>query len=207
MTKPLTQQQRTTKTRQSLIFATRAVIRDQGIMAASSRNISTAAETSTGSITYTFKSIDNLILEANTQTLSEMGQYMFWKVRKKDRAGSKEKLIALALAYFDYAIENKNLWEALFYKQYNFSNESTERYLISRLSLIEQIATLFGPDMKIPNNNKLELARTLYEAIHGIVILNLTHNLGGTHDDARTRIRLLLNMLSVWTAEEHKSQQ
>lgn len=207
MIKPLTQQQRTTKTRESLIFATRAIIRDQGIMAASIRNIATAAGTSTGSISYAFRSLDNLILEANTQTLSEMGQYMFWKVREKDRGGSKEKLTALALTYFDYAIENKNLWDALFYKQYNFSHESTERYLISRQSLIERIATLFGPDMTIPNNNKLELARTLYEAIHGIVVLNLTHRLGGTHDDARARIALLLNILSVWTDEEHKSQQ
>ncbi|CAI3941017.1 AcrR family [Commensalibacter communis] len=179
--------------RKKIIDIAYTIIVTEGLRKCTVRAVTKRAGCALGSLGYLFTGLDDVILAVNTRTLTEMGQYMFEKAQAEKEEQVVDRLTALALAYFTYAKDYFNQWEALFVLRFSQSELPSE-YLQVRSQLILKITTLFSKDMTDQKKN-IMLARTMYEAVHGIVVLGLDHRLGGTSQDVENRIRLLVSTM------------
>ncbi|MCX2564439.1 TetR/AcrR family transcriptional regulator [Acetobacter thailandicus] len=173
------------------------IIVEQGLSGCTARAITTKAGCALGSLSYLFGGIEHVILAVNTRTLAVMGNLMFEQALKVTTERSADRLEALALAYFHYARNNLNRWHALFALRLSSHEELPEEYLTLRNGLIERITTFFAHDVETRGHSPQILARTMYEAVHGVVILGLDQRLGGSPEDVEERIRLLVKKLSA----------
>ncbi|BCI68358.1 TetR/AcrR family transcriptional regulator [Acetobacter aceti] len=181
--------------RSAITDAAEQIIIEDGFRACSARAVTGKAGCALGSLGYLFGGLDNVILEVNARTLLEMGSFMFAEAENMSGSPS-QKLEALARGYFRYARDHLNRWEALFALRWSAQEELPSDYLALRDSLLDRIATLFAGDMPVTVEERSVLARTMYEAVHGIVVLGLDRRLGGSHEDVEQRIRLLVKKMS-----------
>ncbi|MCE0744338.1 WHG domain-containing protein [Acetobacter sicerae] len=181
--------------RSAITDAAEQIIIEEGFRSCSARAVTGKAGCALGSLGYLFGGLDNVILEVNARTLLEMGNFMF--AEAENMSGStQQKLEALALGYFRYARNHLNRWEALFALRWGAQEELPADYLALRDSLLDRIANLFAEDMPASEQERSVLARTMYEAVHGVVVLGLDRRLGGSHEDVEARIRLLVKRMS-----------
>lgn len=179
--------------RKKIIDVAQDIIATEGLRKCTVRAITKKAGCALGALGYLFTGLEDVILAVNTRTLMEMGEYMFEKAQTGQEENVIQRLTSLALAYFIYAQKSFNQWEALF--AFRFSKgDLPEDYLEIRSNLILKITSLFSKDMQ-DQEKSIMLARTLYEAVHGIVVLGLDSRLGGTSQDVENRIRLLVSMM------------
>ncbi|MBO1359182.1 WHG domain-containing protein [Acetobacter sacchari] len=176
--------------------AAESIIVDHGMGACTARAITVRAGCALGSLGYLFGGLDGVILAVNSRTLQDMGASVFAQAQEIAIDVSRDRLKALALAYFHYARDNLNRWEALFALRLRPNEELPPSFLALRDGLIERIVTLFPADIDIPENERPILARTMYEAVHGIVVLGLDRRLGGGPEDVEARIKLLVGRLA-----------
>ncbi|CAI3941736.1 MULTISPECIES: TetR/AcrR family transcriptional regulator [Commensalibacter] len=176
--------------RQKIIDVAQNIIATEGLRKCTVRAITKKAGCALGALGYLFTGLDDVVLAVNTRTLREMGEYMFEQAQAEQREEVVDRLTALAVAYLTYAREYFNQWEALFAFRFSQGDLPTE-YLEVRGNLLLKITTLFSKDMQDKEKN-IMLARTMYEAVHGIVVLGLDSRLGGTNQDVENRIRLLV---------------
>ncbi|QDH16681.1 TetR/AcrR family transcriptional regulator [Swingsia samuiensis] len=177
--------------------AAESIITEQGLKACTARAITSRAKCALGSLSYLFNGLEAVILAVNARTLQEMGAYMFKQAESIHHKTTQNRLEALALAYFRYARDHLNRWDALFALRLEAHEELPPDYLSLRDNLITRITTLFSSDLKttLPPDEAAILARTMYEAVHGIVILGLDRRLGGSHDDVEYRIKTLIQRI------------
>lgn len=179
--------------RKKIIDVAQHIIATEGLRKCTVRAITKQAGCALGALGYLFTGLEDVILAVNTRTLMEMGEYMFEKAQTEQDENVVSRLTSLALAYFTYAQEYFNQWEALFAFRF-FKGDLPEDYLEVRSNLILKITTLFSKDMQDQEKN-IMLARTMYEAVHGIVVLGIDARLGGTNQDVVNRIRLLVSTM------------
>ncbi|MDI2091229.1 TetR/AcrR family transcriptional regulator [Commensalibacter oyaizuii] len=179
--------------RKKIIDVAQHIIMTEGIRKCTVRAVTKKAGCALGSLGYLFTGLEDVILAVNTRTLIEMGAYMFDQAKAVQNDSPVERLTALAVAYFTYARDYFNQWEALFALRFSQS-KLPQDYLEIRTHLIFKITTLFTNNEQ-DQEQKLVLARTMYEAVHGIVVLGLDRRLGGEYADVEARIRLLVSMM------------
>ncbi|MCH4091622.1 WHG domain-containing protein [Acetobacter sp.] len=182
--------------RNAITDAAEQIIVEEGFRACSARAVTGKAGCALGSLGYLFGGLDNVILQVNARTLVDMGNFMFAEAEKSS-GNHTRKLEALALGYFRYARDHLNRWDALFALRWGAQEELPSDYLALRDSLVERIGTLFAADMPVSAQERSVFARTMYEAVHGIVVLGLDRRLGGSHEDVETRLRLLIRKMIV----------
>lgn len=179
--------------RKKIIDVAQHIIATEGLRKCTVRAITKKAGCALGALGYLFTGLEDVVLAVNTRTLKEMGDYMFEQAQAEQTEDVVERLTALALAYLIYAREYFNRWEALFAFRFSQGDLPSE-YLELRGNLLLKITTLFSKDMQDKEQN-IMLARTMYEAVHGIVVLGLDSRLGGTNIDVENRIRLLVSSI------------
>lgn len=179
--------------RKKIVDVAQSIIVTEGIRKCTVRAITQKAGCALGALGYLFTGLEDVVLAVNTRTLVEMGDYMFAQSQAEQKEKVLDRLTSLALAYFTYARDYFNQWEALFALRPSQRGLPSE-YLEIRSNLILKITTLFSKDMTNQKQN-IMLARTMYESVHGIVVLGLDQRLGGTNQDVENRICLLVSLM------------
>jgi AcrR family transcriptional regulator len=172
--------QRRGKLRESLIDAAERTIETDGLRGLRARDLAAEAGCAVGAIYNAVADLDELIYAVNARTLAALEVLL-------TAAGSPasglqedaiERLVRLALAYLDFAAANRPRWRAVFDHHPPAGREIPDWYVADQHRLfgyVEQPLVALQP--KTSSDRRALLARSLFSAVHGIVVLGLEEKL------------------------------
>jgi AcrR family transcriptional regulator len=168
------------KLRDALIVAAERTIEREGLRGMKARELATKAGCSVGAIYNVFADLDDLIFAVNALTLEQLEKTL--TVAGGDNVDPQgdaiKTLVHLGLAYMDYAAANTRRWRVLFDHRLPENKEVPTWYManLARLFVyIEEPLRKLAPALS-PIRSAL-LARSLFSAVHGIVLIGLEEKL------------------------------
>lgn len=183
------------KTRAKLLAAVEATIAKAGLAEVQARKVADDAGCSVGTLYNIYGDIDGLILAANTRTLADLGATLRVAQRRAQGRDIESRLMALAVAYLDFATVNQKRWRAVFEQRLRDDYPVPASYIDDRRGLLALIEAEIAA--AIPNEEAAardDAARALFSATHGNVLLALDAKLGPFEPDRCERqIRFLVH--------------
>jgi AcrR family transcriptional regulator len=169
--------ERRAKLREDLIVAAENSISAGGLAGLKTRELAREIGVANGAVYNLVDDMDELILRVGSRTLSHLDAAL--TAAESDGPPSpRETLVRIAVAYCDFAAENLELWRALFEHRMAPGKPVPEWAVSEQMDLFRHIyqplTTLF------PNRKSAELgvtARSLFSAVHGMVLLGLEQKL------------------------------
>lgn len=156
-----------------LAVAERQIIAN-GLSGLNARDIAAAAGCAVGTLYNLFDSLDGIILRVNSRTLTRLDTHLSETESSHQGEEPITELVALALSYLDFVIDNRKAWNALFEHQMPAGVPLPEWHLNEHYQLFRHIImplSKLSPGQ--PREDMHMLARSLYSAVHGIVSLGL----------------------------------
>ncbi len=174
------------------------VVIENGLNTLRARDLAKQANCSVGAIYNVFKDMNGLALQVNGRTFLRLGAAVAASTVNMETDPPSKRLIALSLAYLNFASENFNAWSALFDIEMTAGPEVPEWYMNALGDLFRHINTpvreIF-PDLSRKDSELM--TRGLFSSVHGIVLLGLQRRISGVPVDEMTRmITLILSNLS-----------
>ena len=165
--------------RRKLLEVAERHLGEQGLSGLKAREVASEAGVALGSIYTAFQSLDLLILHVNALTLARLGATLGAAAAgNPDSAG---KMVALARGYVRFALENRNLWAALFDHRLPDGTEVPDWAVEAHVDIMRLIARPLAQLRLDLSSEAVALrARTLFAAVHGVVHLSLTGQFVGT---------------------------
>ena len=165
-----------------LIDAAEARIAGGGLNRLKARDVTADAGCALGALYTAFEDLDRLILHVNSRTLARLGAHLQAAVPAGQ--GPKAVMADLAQAYVSFALQNFRLWAALFTHRLPEGIEAPDWHRAEHAVLIESIIAPLAelrPDLAPPALQ--QRARTVFAAVHGVVMLALTARFVATPRD------------------------
>ena len=169
--------ERRAKLREELILAAERSIAGGGLAGLKTRELAREIGCANGAVYNLVDDMDELILRVGSRTLSRLDA----SLTAAEGAGADspvETLVRIAVAYCDFAAGNLELWRALFEHRMAPGKPIPEWAVSEQMDLFRHIyrplAALF------PKRKPVELgvtARSLFSAVHGMVLLGLEQKL------------------------------
>jgi len=179
LTKPIPENPkgRRDQMRERVLEAAEAVISTKGLAGLKARDISARAGCALGAIYTVFEDLDELILGVNQRTLTRLEAAL----ATPEGAYGEPELQRLARAYLGYARDEEPRWRALFEHRLPPEKPLPDWYARDRdrlFALAEAPLASLLPNEE-PPARKLR-ARTLFSAVHGVVLLGLEEKFAPT---------------------------
>jgi AcrR family transcriptional regulator len=169
--------ERRAKFREELILAAERSISGGGLAALKTRELAQEIGVANGAVYNLVDDVDELILLVGSRTLRRLDAAL----TAAESAGPPapvERLVRIAVAYCDFAAENLELWRALFEHRMTPGKPIPEWAVSEQMDLFRHI---FQPLAELlPSRSQAELgvtARSLFSAVHGMVLLGLEQKL------------------------------
>jgi AcrR family transcriptional regulator len=176
--------ERRAKLRESLIEAAERSIAAGGLAALKTRELAREIGCANGAVYNLVDDMDELILLVGSRTLARLDAALT-AAESNGPPSPRETLVRIAVAYCDFAAENLELWRALFEHRMTQGKPIPEWAISEQMDLFRHIyrplAALF------PARSTAELsvtARSLFSAVHGMVLLGLEQKLIAVPIDA-----------------------
>jgi AcrR family transcriptional regulator len=174
--------ERRDKLRDALIDAAEQTIATEGLRALRARDLAAQVGCAVGAIYNAVADLDELIYAVNARTLAALEQTFTEAGAVGAAAPSADSAIAqfvrLALAYTDFADANRPRWRALFGHQPPVGREVPMSYMEDQLRLFSYVEKPLRVLMPATTRERRTLlARSLFSAVHGIVVLGLEERL------------------------------
>jgi AcrR family transcriptional regulator len=172
------------------------VITVEGISAMQARRVAQEADCSVGTLYNVFGGLDGLVIAVNMRTLAVLGDKLQTAARGADGGSLHSQLIALALAYRDFAYQQTPRWRALFEHKMEPDKSVPPGYREAQATLFALVESALQ-SVIADAAQRMSAARALFSAVHGIVALALDNKLGG-QDPAETerQVRLIVGALA-----------
>jgi AcrR family transcriptional regulator len=169
--------------KERLIAAAERLIETQGLPGVKARPLAEAAGCALGAIYTVFPDLDTLILSVSARTLARLDAHLAPHLARAIEAdgasdAARRGLVALALAYLDFVCAHRASWRALFEHRLPQGKSVPEWLIADQSRLFEKVETLL--DRLLPRRQASEralLARSLFSAVHGLVLLGLEEKL------------------------------
>jgi AcrR family transcriptional regulator len=172
------------KLREALVQAAERSISAAGLAGLKTRELAREIGVANGAVYNLVDDMDELILRVGSQTLARLDASLS-AAEAQGPASPRDTLVRIAIAYCDFAAENLELWRALFEHRMAPDKPVPEWAVDEQMNLFRHIyhplAELF------PQRTPLELgvtARSLFSAVHGMVLLGLEQKLIAVPIDA-----------------------
>lgn len=173
--------ERRERQREALILAAERVIAEKGLTGLKARDLATEIGCSLGAIYNLVADMDELVLRVGSRTLARLdealGQALGGRPSENAEA-AVDALVAIAKAYGVFARENLQLWRTL------FEHRMVEGAIVPEWAVSQQMTMfryILAPLRALrPGANEADLillSRTLFSAVHGIVMLGLGEKL------------------------------
>jgi AcrR family transcriptional regulator len=169
--------ERRAKLRENLILAAERSIAAGGLTGLKTRELAREIGCANGAVYNLVEDMDELILRVGSRTLGRLDATLA-AAESDGPVSPRETLVRIAVAYSDFAAENLGLWRALFEHRMAPGKPVPEWAISEQMDLFRHIyrplAALF------PKRSPLELgvtARSLFSAVHGMVLLGLEQKL------------------------------
>jgi AcrR family transcriptional regulator len=193
---PTTAQDRRLALRDRLIAIAERRIAEDGLAALRARDLAAEAGCAVGAIYNVFGDLTDLVLAVNARTFTRLGAAATAALRDAPEDPA-DQLVAMARAYLGFAAANTATWRALFDVARPAGQSAPDCYLhdmADLFSLIHGPVSCLFPTLA--ENERAILTRTLFSAIHGIVLLSLDQASAGVPQDrAAAMIELVLRSL------------
>ena len=168
------------KLRDALIHAAERTIEKEGLRGMRARDLAQKVGCAVGAIYNVFTDLDNLIFAVNALTLEQLEKTLTVASATSGdpQANAIRSLTHLALAYTDYAATNPRRWRALFDHRMAEDQAVPTWYQaqLARLFVhVEEPLRSLAP--QLPPDQRAQLARALFSAVHGIVLIGLEEKL------------------------------
>jgi AcrR family transcriptional regulator len=179
LTKPIPENSkgRRDQMRERVLEAAEAVISTKGLAGLKARDIAARAACALGAIYTVFEDLDEMILGVNQRTLARLEAAL----AAPNGTDGEAELLRLARAYLGYARDEEPRWRALFEHRLPPEKPLPDWYARDRdrlFGLAEAPLASLLPNEE-PDARKLR-ARTLFSAVHGVVLLGLEEKLAPT---------------------------
>jgi AcrR family transcriptional regulator len=169
--------ERRLKLREDLILAAERSISAGGLAGLKTRELAREIGCANGAVYNLVADVDELILLVGSRTLARLDAALI-DAESTGPASPVETLVRIAVAYCDFAAENLELWRALFEHRMAPGKPIPQWAVSEQMDLFRHIyrplAALF------PGGSPAELgvtARSLFSAVHGMVLLGLEQKL------------------------------
>ncbi len=176
--------ERRDKLRESLIEAAEQSISAGGLAGLKTRDLARRIGCANGAVYNLVADMDELILLVGSRTLARLDAALT-AAESSGPALPAEVLVRIAVAYCDFAAENLELWRALFEHRMTPGKQIPEWAVSQQMDLFRHI---FHPlAALLPSQPAAELevtARSLFSAVHGMVLLGLEQKLIAVPVDA-----------------------
>ena len=167
------------KLRDSLIDAAERIIDGEGLRGMKARELALKVGCAVGAIYNVFDDLDDLVFAVNALTLEQLEKTLTVASDKSDpQSDAIKTLTHLALAYTDYAAAHTRRWRALFDHRLPEGRAVPTWYKtnLARLFVyIEEPLRKLAP--ALPEERRALIARSLFSAVHGIVLIGLEEKL------------------------------
>jgi len=167
--------------RTRLIDAAERTIAEHGLTALKARDLAREAGCAVGTIYNVFEHLDELVLAVGSRTLAMLDEAL-GAVRSANPCGlpaeAMADLVRLALAYLEFAATHTVRWRALFEHRMSEPRPLPDLFVEQRHRLFAQVErplTALLPEVDL--DARRILARTLFSAVHGVVLLGLEEKL------------------------------
>ena len=163
----------------ALVAAAEREITARGLRGLKARALAYKVGCAVGAIYNVVADLDDLVLLVNSRTLEELERRL--ATIGSEAHGADEataQLVRLALAYLDFAAENRLRWRALFDHRLPEGRSVPDWYVRNQTRLfgyVEQPVEVLQPSVS-PEQRAL-IARSLFSAVHGMVVLGLEEKL------------------------------
>ena len=167
------------KLKAALIDAAERAIERDGLRALRARDLATEAGCAVGAIYNAVADLDELIFAVNARTLAALERsFTAAGADRQPADGATAQFVRLALAYTDFAAANGPRWRALFGHQLPAGREIPAPYMADQLRLFSYVEVPLQTLLPaITPKRRTLLARSLFSAVHGIVVLGLEEKL------------------------------
>ena len=169
--------ERRAKFRENLILAAEKSIAGGGLAALKTRELAREIGVANGAVYNLVDDMDELVLLVGSRTLRRLDAALT-EAESVGPPSPTEKLVRIAVAYCDFAAENLELWRALFEHRMTPGKPVPEWAVSEQMDLFRHI---FHPlAALLPSRSQAELgvtARSLFSAVHGMVLLGLEQKL------------------------------
>jgi len=167
------------KLKDALITAAERTIAAEGLRGLKARELAYKVGCAVGAIYNVVTDLDDLIFAVNALTLEQLEKTLIVAAHDPDpKADAIKTLVHLGLAYTDYAAAHTPRWRALFDHRLAEGREVPTWYQanLHRLFVyIEEPLRKLAPAME--PERRMQLARSLFSAVHGIVLIGLEEKL------------------------------
>jgi AcrR family transcriptional regulator len=163
--------------RQALIEAAEAAIALGGLSNLKAREIAGEAGCALGGIYNLVEDMDEIVLRVGSRTLARLDAALGEAAAGRPLnsiADAVERLVSIAIAYCQFAAANKNLWRTLFEHQMTDAKPPPAWVIEEQMRLFEHASVPLRLLMEeAANSEVLMMSRTLFAAVHGIVLLGV----------------------------------
>jgi AcrR family transcriptional regulator len=174
--------QRREKLKSALVSAAERMIEAHGLAGLRARALALRAGCAVGAIYNVVTDLDDLVMVVNARTLQALERYLRETGAISDAPPAPDQVVArltsMALAYLDFAARNTMRWRAVFDHRLANGRELPAWYLEDQRRLFEYIE---GPlktlQPEAAPEARLLMARSLFSAVHGVVLLGLEEKL------------------------------
>lgn len=177
--------------RTDLIVKARELLADKGFEFLTARKLADYSGYSVGTIYNQFKSMDNLIMLENSQTLDEL----YDRLIKADMGSDAYKnLNRLLDGFVDYVLNNKNLWFTLYNTHFQHTADICAPFYLRRIVKIVWLLqnNLHKLFVKVPDNERKVSAEVLFITLFSVSSL-LTADGELIWPDKKYVVRILFN--------------
>lgn len=157
---------------QALVDAAERGVVAGGLASVKARDLAAEAGCSLGAIYNVYPDLPTLFMEVNARTFAELDAAL--SASQDGQATPREALVAMALAYLDYAEAHTNRWRALFDLELPEDPALSDWYLTRLRGLFSHIGRALAQLWPDRDRAEIEMmTRTLFSSVHGIVLLGL----------------------------------
>jgi AcrR family transcriptional regulator len=176
--------ERRTKLRESLIEAAEESIAARGLAGLKTRDLARRIGCANGAVYNLVADMDELILLVGSRTLARLDAALT-AAESSGPALPAEMLVRIAVAYCDFAAENLELWRALFEHRMTQGKPVPEWAVSEQMDLFRHIFRPLAALLPAQPAEELGVtARSLFSAVHGMVLLGLEQKLIAVPVDA-----------------------
>jgi len=134
-------QKRNEDLRNRLVDLAERQIAEAGLRSIKARDLAGQAGCSVGAIYNVFDDIHAIAIEVNGRTFLQLGRDVAQALKAAAGTGPNQRLVALSLAYLDFAATHTYLWRALFELEMSVDQRVPDWYLKALADLFSNIAS------------------------------------------------------------------
>jgi len=165
----------------ALISAAERTIENHGLGGLKARALAYRVGCAVGAIYNVVTDLDDLVFEVNSRTLAALERHLAAAEQAAvavEASAPVDRLVRLGTAYLAFAAAHRLRWRALFEHRPPLGKPMPDRYLDEQGKLFRLVEEPLGElQPHLSSKRRALVARSLFSAVHGVVMLGLEEKL------------------------------